>query len=160
MRDSHTSSIPTLINSTNKLFSLQQKALFILKLNQVVQQQLSVKLREHCKVANYRDNVLVIEVENANWLSLLRYEEENLRHTLLKSILPSLTRISLYINPNLRNECLKITQNITKTTSSAPSFIPLSLKSGYFLRSATQNGSKKLQKAVEKLIKQANEKNA
>lgn len=145
-------SIVSLINDTNKLTKLQQKAMLILKLDRVVKQQLPFKLQAHCRVANYRNNTLVIEVENANWLALLRFEQESLLQTLSLSILPSLTQISLYINPTINAENYKLTISNQINSDFDPDLIQLSTKSKQSLLYATEKGSQKLKEAISRLI--------
>lgn len=91
--------LTTIINTTDSLRNIQHKAIIISKLNRVVIPLLPVKLRSHCRVANYRQHQLILEVENASWLALLRYEQSALLTLLQQDILPTLAKIVIYINP-------------------------------------------------------------
>lgn len=93
--------------SLNKLFkdsslkNIQAKSVALSVLNRVVCQLLPITVREHCRVANYRQGVLIIEVSSANWLTRLRYEQERLILTLRQTKLTGLASIQYKVNPEL-----------------------------------------------------------
>ncbi len=55
------------------LKSLVNKVNFLTKLNQHLQTLLDASLAKHCKVANVRQNTLVLYVDSAAWGMKLRY---------------------------------------------------------------------------------------
>ncbi|MCR3755490.1 MAG: hypothetical protein HNEKOMLI_00228 [Sodalis sp. Psp] len=110
MRDSHPRSIDSLFNdATNtdyvSLAQIQKRAVMLLKLNRAVRTLLPTLLRPWCRVANCRQNVIILETANASWKMRLRYEQTQLLSALRTHILPSLSSIDIRINPDLaRNE--------------------------------------------------------
>lgn len=106
MRDSHPQALfdvleESLAKTSNTLQTIQQNAKAILKLNRVVKSLLPAEIKPMCRVANYRNNIMVIEVANASWMTRLNYERTNLLSALRSSILPSLSSIDIRINPDL-----------------------------------------------------------
>ena len=70
------------------------------KLNALWQAENSAELVQHSRVANFRDNCLVIEVDNAAWVTRLRYLLPDLTQQLVKhSALKTLKKIEWYIQP-------------------------------------------------------------
>ena len=69
MRDSQPVSLESLLESgtkdNNTLKSIQQRAVVLLKLNRAVLALLPAMLKPHCRVANYRKQLLILEVSNA-----------------------------------------------------------------------------------------------
>ena len=106
MRDSHPQALfvvleESLAKTSNTLQTIQRNAKAILKLNRVVKSLLPAEIKPMCRVANYRNNIMVIEVANASWMTRLNYERTNLLSALRSSILPSLSSIDIRINPDL-----------------------------------------------------------
>ncbi|MGL5952965.1 MULTISPECIES: DUF721 domain-containing protein [Providencia] len=106
MRDSHPQPLfnvleESLSKTSNTLQTIQRNAKAILKLNQVVKNLLPAEIKPMCRVANYRNNIMVLEVANASWMTRLNYEKLNLLSALRTSILPSLSSIDIRINPDL-----------------------------------------------------------
>lgn len=81
------------------LSQVQKHAIFLLKLNRAVSALLPAPLRPWCRLANIRQNVIVLEISNASWLMQLRYEQHQLLSKLRAQILPSLSAIDIRINP-------------------------------------------------------------
>lgn len=101
MRDSRPVLLDTLFDDADLLRNVQQRAIALLKLNKAVKALLPKQLHSYCRVANYRQGVLVLEVANASWLVRLRYEQPMLLSALRTEILPSLASIDIKINPKL-----------------------------------------------------------
>ncbi len=106
MRDSYPQSLENILKElegSNKstLQLIQQRATILLKLNRTVMALLPAPLQGKCRVANYRNAILIIEVTNASWMTRLRYEIPSLLSALRKEILPSLSSIDIKINPSL-----------------------------------------------------------
>ncbi|WP_159565289.1 DUF721 domain-containing protein [Budvicia diplopodorum] len=101
MRDSRPVLLDTLFDDADLLKNVQQRAIALLKLNKAVKALLPKQLHNYCRVANFRQGVLVLEVANASWLVRLRYEQPMLLTTLRTEILPSLASIDIKINPKL-----------------------------------------------------------
>lgn len=101
MRNSTPQSLDILIDDIKNLNTIQNRSIALVKLNQAVHQLLPKQLQTVCRVANYRHNVLIIEVSSASWLTRVRYEQEKLLSTLRAEILPALASIQFSINPAL-----------------------------------------------------------
>lgn len=106
MRDSHPQALfdvleESLAKTPNSLQAIQRNAKVILKLNKAVKNLLPTEIKPMCRVANYRNNIIIIEVANASWMTRLNYEKITLLSALRTSILPSLSSIDIRINPDL-----------------------------------------------------------
>ena len=114
MRDSRPQSLDTLLDDNAAadgiLKNVQQRAVALLRLDRAVQALLPTPLQTFCRVANFRQGVLVLEVANASWLMRLRYEQSRLLSALRGEILPSLSSIDTRINPDLMRQCGKNAQ--------------------------------------------------
>ncbi|UDG79324.1 hypothetical protein F7X37_00301 [Candidatus Ecksteinia adelgidicola] len=85
----------------SSLFTIKKHIQMLLKLNLVLKKVLPTKMHPWCRIANVRDNILILEVANASWMINLRYKEFILLSNFKKKILPSLLSINIRINPNL-----------------------------------------------------------
>ncbi|HEV2524247.1 MAG TPA: DUF721 domain-containing protein [Gammaproteobacteria bacterium] len=71
------------------------------KLNRIVHQKCNPELRKHCRVANYRDGILILTTDSSAVGHLLRFEKSELL-TALRS-LPEwchLKSIKIHVRPN------------------------------------------------------------
>ncbi|EEG85406.1 MULTISPECIES: DUF721 domain-containing protein [Proteus] len=162
MRDSYPQSLEKIfieLEGSNKstLQLIQQRATILLKLNRAVMALLPVPLRDKCRVANYRNAILIIEVANASWLTRLRYETPSLLSALRQEILPSLSSIDIKINPSLG-----IKQEKRSLISSLKEQAPikrrhLSLESAQSLKYLAEKSPKKLREKLERLAALAGE---
>lgn len=162
MRDSYPQSLEKIfieLEGSNKstLQLIQQRATILLKLNRAVMALLPVPLRDKCRVANYRNAILIIEVANASWLTRLRYETPSLLSALRQEILPSLSSIDIKINPSLG-----IKQEKRSLISSLKEQEPakrrqLSLESAQSLKYLAEKSPKKLRERLERLAALAGE---
>lgn len=106
MRDSRPQLLDVLFDdasagSKGPLHNVQQRAVALLKLNRAVKGLLPAPLHPWCRVANFRQGILVLETANASWMMRLRYEQPALLSALRAQILPSLSSIDIRINPAL-----------------------------------------------------------
>ena len=106
MRDSRPQLLDVLFDdasagSKGPLHNVQQRAVALLKLNRAVKGLLPAPLHPRCRVANFRQGILVLETANASWMMRLRYEQPALLSALRAQILPSLSSIDIRINPAL-----------------------------------------------------------
>ncbi|MBG3020589.1 DUF721 domain-containing protein [Proteus sp. WDL240414] len=162
MRDSYPQSLEKIfieLEGSNKstLQLIQQRATILLKLNRAVMALLPVPLRDKCRVANYRNAILIIEVANASWLTRLRYETPSLLSALRQEILPSLSSIDIKINPSLG-----VKQEKRSLISSLKEQKPkkkrhLSLESAQSLKYLAEKSPKKLRERLERLAALAGE---
>ncbi|WP_367680222.1 DUF721 domain-containing protein [Candidatus Fukatsuia anoeciicola] len=170
MRQSHPQLLNILFNNTitekysllsylqkdnSQLYSMQQHAVMLLKLNKAVQELLPLKLQPWCRVANYRQNILVLEVANASWMMALRYQQLYLLSTLRKKNLSSLSSIDIKINPKLMVFDYKVMKDITKPAENTKKPVllnrHLSMKSATELRKLASRSPEKLRIILERL---------
>ncbi|PLV62590.1 DUF721 domain-containing protein [Erwinia sp. E602] len=162
MRDSRPQSIESffdLAQEQSVLQHVQQRAIALNKLNRAVQGVLPAQLHPWCRVANFRQGILVIETANASWLMRLRYEQASLLSALRAQILPSLTAIDIRINPSLASKGLKTVQenSAQATTEEKPVLRKMTEQSAESLRAVASNSPEKLKKILERLASLAGE---
>jgi hypothetical protein len=86
--------------------------LFNKKLNQLWTRAISIELAEHSRVANFREDCLVIEVDNAAWITYLRYHLPELKKRLSQEhALSTLQKIEWYIRPPRTEPARQTTKN-------------------------------------------------
>ncbi|ASY80850.1 DUF721 domain-containing protein [Pectobacterium polaris] len=165
MRDSRPQSLEFLFDSASMsgkgpLQDVQQRAIALLKLNRAVRGLLPAPLHPWCRVANYRQGLLILETANASWLMRLRYEQPALLSALRAQILPSLASIDIRINPTLAAKGHEIVKNsdiaATENTHDKP-LRQLSEQSAETLRTLAGNSPEKLRKILERLASLAGE---
>jgi len=162
MRDSRPQSIENFFDQAQEKSTLQhvqQRAIVLNKLNRAVQGILPAPLRPWCRVANFRQGILVIETANASWLMRLRYEQPAMLSALRAQILPSLTSIDIRINPSLAAKGQETVQESSvqaKEAEKAP-LRQLSEQSAESLRSVASQSPEKLKKILERLASLAGE---
>ncbi|EEQ10273.1 DUF721 domain-containing protein [Yersinia mollaretii] len=142
------------------LHNVQQRATALLKLNRAVKGLLPSQLQPWCRVANYRQSVLVLETANASWLMRLRYEQPALLSALRAQILPSLSSIDIRINPSLMAKGHNLTQDAAKSSENlgkSPPLRHLSLESAKELRGLASRSPEKLRTILERLAALAGE---
>ncbi|MHA3594260.1 DUF721 domain-containing protein [Yersinia enterocolitica] len=142
------------------LHNVQQRATALLKLNRAVKGLLPSQLQPWCRVANYRQSVLVLETANASWLMRLRYEQPALLSALRAQILPSLSSIDIRINPSLMASGHNHVRNAAKSSQDpekSPPLRQLSLESAKELRGLASRSPEKLRTILERLAALAGE---
>ncbi|WGL97660.1 DciA family protein [Arsenophonus sp. aPb] len=163
MRDSYPQSLNILLkennHDSNTLQTIQQRAQALIKLNNTVISLLPVELKAWCRVANYRQHILILEVTNASRKARLSYELPTLLSTLRNTILPSLSSINIMINPSLSSKnsknCLSIQQIAIKPSKQIIS--KLSKESAKTIRNLAKRSPKKLKEKLERLAALAGE---
>ncbi|MDR3433615.1 MAG: DUF721 domain-containing protein [Rouxiella aceris] len=139
---------------------VQQRAAALLKLNRAVKGLLPTPMQPWCRVGNYRQGVLVLEIANASWMMRLRYEQPALLSALRAQILPSLSSIDIRINPSLMVKTENLSQDNEKTGGSKGPLPPvrqISKQSADELRLLASRSPEKLRKALERLAEMAGE---
>ncbi|HGJ5858288.1 MAG TPA: DUF721 domain-containing protein [Arsenophonus nasoniae] len=163
MRDSYPQSLNILLkennHDSNTLQTIQQRAQALIKLNNTVISLLPIELKAWCRVANYRQHILILEVTNASRKARLSYELPTLLSTLRNTILPSLSSINIMINPSLSSKnsknCLSIHQIAIKPSKQIIS--KLSKESAKTIRNLAKRSPKKLKEKLERLAALAGE---
>lgn len=166
MRDSRPQLLDVLFDDASaagnrSLQNVQLRAATLLKLNRTVKGLLPSPLHPWCRVANYRQSILVLEVANASWMMRLRYELPNLLSALRAQILPSLSSIDIRINPALMVKDVNNPTESAKKHLSASGPLPpvrqLSQESAKELRGLASRSPEKLRKVLERLAALAGE---
>lgn len=162
MRDSRPQSLDTLFDDAGAqgmLQNVQQRATALLRLNRAVRSILPAQLHPWCRVANFRQGILVLETANASWLMRLRYEQATLLSALRAQILPSLTSIDIRINPTLAAIGKDSVQENSIQSRSGQFEVnrELSEQSAEALREVAKRSPEKLRAAIERLASLAGE---
>ncbi|WP_067706777.1 MULTISPECIES: DUF721 domain-containing protein [unclassified Erwinia] len=162
MRDSRPQSIEHLLDATEGqgvLQSIQQRAIALNKLNSAVRGVLPAQLHPWCRVANFRQGILVLETANASWMMRLRYEQSSLLSALRAQILPSLTAIDIRINPSLAAKGQEsVQENSSRATKEEKTGgRELSQQSAEILRGVASRSPEKLKRIIERLASLAGE---
>ncbi|KGT88360.1 hypothetical protein NG99_21640 [Erwinia typographi] len=162
MRDSRPQSIENLFEATEGqgvLQSIQQRAIALNRLNLAVQGVLPAQMHPWCRVANFRQGILVLETANASWMMRLRYEQSSLLSALRAQILPSLTAIDITINPSLAakgQESVQKNGSRSEVEENSPGR-QLSEQSAEILRGVASRSPEKLKRIIERLASLAGE---
>ncbi|SIO05778.1 DUF721 domain-containing protein [Salinivibrio sp. ES.052] len=127
--------------------NIAQRAVELAKLNTLILSLLPGETSKACRVANYRDGVLVVEVGSAAWAMRLNYERQHLLSVLRKKGLASLTTIEVKINPALAAVDRKDDKKVASRH--------LSQASGELLRALGESASPKLKTRLNALAKLA-----
>jgi hypothetical protein len=162
MRDSRPQSLDNLFDDAGTqsvLQNVQQRAAALLKLNRAVRGIIPAQLHPWCRVANFRQGILVLETANASWLMRLRYEQATLLSALRAQILPSLTSIDIRINPSLAAIGQESVQESSIQTAGGKYDVnrELSEQSAEALREVAKRSPEKLRAAIERLASLAGE---
>lgn len=162
MRDSRPQSLENMFDDAGAqsvLQNMQQRATALLRLNRAVKGILPVQLHPWCRVANFRQGILVLETANASWLMRLRYEQSTLLSALRAQILPSLTSIDIRINPSLASIGQESVQESSTQTTNEKWTVnrELSEQSAQALREVAKRSPEKLRAAIERLASLAGE---
>ena len=65
--------IKSIIRQHTALNEIANQASFLAKIDKLVRRHLTTSLRDHCKVANYRENILYLHVDSPAWSTRLRF---------------------------------------------------------------------------------------
>lgn len=112
MRNSEPQSLNNLFNGFT-LANIQTRSIELSRLNKMIYCYLPNHLHHCCRVANYRQSILIIEVCSAGWLTRLRYEQEKLLLALRQNGLSGLASIQYKINPILNQSQSFINDKVT-----------------------------------------------
>lgn len=143
MRDHRPQTTASLLDDT-QLGNIQQRAVALGKLNNAVKQHLACA--EHCRVSNYRQGTLILEVSSAAWSMRLNYERNTLMSKLRAQLLPNLVNIEIKVNPAL---AAAVTQPADKTPDIVQK--PISPQAAQYLRHTAQGASDKVKARLERL---------
>ncbi|MCO6544480.1 MAG: DUF721 domain-containing protein [Gilliamella sp.] len=134
------------------LSKIQDRTNALNSLAKVVNDLLPSPMNQQCRVANYRQGVIILEVSTAGWLTRLKYEQSNLISEIRKNILPSLSSIQYQINPDIS---VRWSHNNYQSDKSSLVSSVITQKSAMFLYALAENAPDKLKKQLIKLANHA-----
>ncbi|WP_411614497.1 DUF721 domain-containing protein [Gilliamella sp. BG4] len=134
------------------LSKIQDRTNALNSLAKVVNDLLQSPMNQQCRVANYRQGVMILEVSTASWLTRLKYEQSNLISEIRKNILPSLSSIQYQINPDIS---VRWSHNNYQSDKSSLVSSVITQKSAMFLYALAENAPDKLKKQLIKLANHA-----
>jgi hypothetical protein len=104
-------SIDFLKNSeTLGLRDIVEKVNKIREIHDAVQAHLETRLKPHCQVINYRQNKVIIAVDNATWGTLLRFQLPELLNQLRQNpLLAAIRSIDYVIRPYVNHPVIQKT---------------------------------------------------
>lgn len=138
-------SAETLLSS---LGSLSDKADYLRRLNLAVQALLTTELAAHCQVANVRDNVLILYLDNAHWATQLHYQ--------LTDLCSQLRQQQKYAGLRSIQYKIRPSSDAVKATTTKTKVIPLSLATRKLLSDIAKSvGNKELAEALKKLSRRS-----
>ncbi|RKZ95447.1 MAG: hypothetical protein DRQ40_03615 [Gammaproteobacteria bacterium] len=138
--------IDSVCQQNSSLYKLSQRARFLAELNHILQQTLPTQFSAHCRLANIKDETLIIHTDNASYASLIRFQAPVLCKTL-----------STELNITIRNLEVKVRpfyiplQNSHKNTLSLPRTAAETIQ---HTAQSIEDGP--LKTALEKLAKRCN----
>ncbi|KFZ36302.1 hypothetical protein HR45_16720 [Shewanella mangrovi] len=110
-----------LVHQSGILPELAERAELLLYLDRTVKGMLSGPVSTQLTVANFRQNILVIETTTAVWAARLNFQKAQLLQQLQSEALPMLTAIEVKVNPTLISRDTKPNpphRQISETTAS------------------------------------------
>ncbi|MFP3014393.1 MAG: DUF721 domain-containing protein [Arsenophonus sp.] len=158
MRNSYPQSLDILLKknnlNSNILKTIQQHTNALIKLNHSVASILPIELNSWCRVINYRQHILILEVSSANRKARLNYELTTLFLRLRNSILPLLSSIKIIINPSLSYKNLKNCSLVHGMAIKSSKHIinKLSKESAKTIYNLSIKSPKKLKEKLENLV--------
>ncbi|WP_255310663.1 MULTISPECIES: DUF721 domain-containing protein [unclassified Aliivibrio] len=155
MRDHRPQPANDFFNNT-RFKDLQEKAIIISKLSRVLKDSLPAGCEDHCRVANYRQGSLVIEVSSSVWSTRINYERLAILSAFRQHGLPGLSNLEIKINPDLARSFVGEKPTIYKTEKQAKR--ELSAAAASALEMVAETASPKLKKRLESLAALANKK--
>src|SRR5258708_5353538 len=98
MTNANNKNIASFLTENASLHAILQKARYLGELDNILKKMLDKDIAPHCCVANFRDNILVIQCKNAAWATRFKFLIPDLLKNLRqKANLPSLASISIII---------------------------------------------------------------
>jgi len=70
------------------------------RLNQSFKDVIKPPMIDHCRIAHWRNNILVIAVDSGQWANKLRFEKINLLSKLRINGFPSISTIEIIVQPD------------------------------------------------------------
>ena len=124
MRDHRPQPANDFFNNT-RFKDLQEKAIILSKLSHVLKEALPSGCEDHCRVANYRQGSLVIEVSGSVWATRINYERIAILSAFRRHGLPGLSNLEIKINPDLARSFVGEKPTVYKTEKQAKLYLCL-----------------------------------
>ena len=96
--------IRSIFQQDSLLHTLSERAQQLAKLDHLLRQALPDQFRSHCHLADIKDDTLIIQVDNAAYANLIRFQTTNLIGALQTALGITLTHIDVKVNPALYND--------------------------------------------------------
>ncbi|QJC32418.1 hypothetical protein [Enterobacteriaceae endosymbiont of Donacia dentata] len=84
---------------TKILYKIYIHTIILIKINKFIKKYLPVELHNCYNIKNIKNNILILELYNSNYIIKFLSERDNLIFFLKKNIIPSLKKIDFKINP-------------------------------------------------------------
>lgn len=152
MRCNEPQMLTSILSEGTLLSQIKERTFALGKLAQVIDELLPSLFKQHYRIANYRQGVLVLEVSSASWLTRLKYEQSNLLSGIRSKILPSLSSIQYKINPDICSETSPVIECSKKNHSKTST---LTVASATYLYAIAEKAPDKLKKQLIKLANNA-----
>ncbi|MCK5876015.1 MAG: DUF721 domain-containing protein [Candidatus Marithrix sp.] len=89
-------------NKSSWLYSLSQHCQILKSINSKFNNSLPSPLSEHCQVANWRENTLIVHTDSSLWATRLRYMTPFLIANWQKELsMPTINKIIVQVRPTL-----------------------------------------------------------
>ena len=134
-----------LLTFSGRLPELKEKAELLLRLDHVVKQQLTGPLIKQVKVANFREDTLIIEVSSSTWAARLNFQKASLLLKLQSEALPMLSVIDVKVNPRMHSY----------TPNAEPRYAKLSLTAASHIEALAEHTEGSLGKKLKRLAARA-----
>jgi len=92
--------ISNVYQQNDMLKKLSQHTQLLAQLNHVLQQSLPTQYSAHCRLANVKNETLVIQTDNASFASLIRFQAPNLCKALTEQLGQTFTKIVVKVKPH------------------------------------------------------------
>ncbi len=152
MRDNEPQILSSILTQDSSLLHIQERIYALKKLSDVVFDLLPPPLNVQCRVSNFRQGILILEVSSASWLTRLKYEQSNLLTGIRKNLLPSLASIQYRINPDI---AAPSSQRVNHSSNDATMNSAMTQISATYLYALAENAPNKLKKQLIKLANHA-----
>ncbi|MEZ8142588.1 MULTISPECIES: DUF721 domain-containing protein [Enterovibrio] len=130
---------------------VRQRAMVLSQLSQQVKALLPPASAEHCRVANYRDGILVLECGSSSWATRLNYDRHTLMSALRRGTLPSLMTIEIKVNPELARRERAEAEKVEK----AKEWRTVSPAAAEYLKAIAQSAPDNVRKKLEAIAELA-----
>ncbi|QJC36039.1 hypothetical protein GJT99_00710 [Enterobacteriaceae endosymbiont of Donacia cincticornis] len=133
---------------TKILYKIYIHTNILIKIDKIIKKYLPIQLHNWYNIKNIKNNILIIETNNASSMIRFLSEKSNILFYIKKYAIPSLRRIDIKINPIFTKNIFKKKKKIKKNK--------LSKFSANLLLHVTKKSSIKLRLTIERFIKIAN----